>query len=206
MAPRPKRNRRIQRAPFSRRFQPGGIKEEAAHEVFLLFEEFESVRLADYKHLTQAQAAKVMGVSRPTFTRIYEEARRKIAMALAESRSIVIEGGNYEIEENWFYCNDCRVSFRSDEGSPGACIVCGSASLRDMTEMEEKPAEKAGGGFAGGAGAEGHCICPKCEKRLPHERGVPCRTLVCDDCHVNMVREGSKHHRAIMEKKSNKKK
>ena len=34
------------------------------------------------------EAARLMGISRPTFARIYESARRKIAQALVETREI----------------------------------------------------------------------------------------------------------------------
>jgi predicted DNA-binding protein (UPF0251 family) len=38
-----------------------------------------------------------MGVSQPTFQRIYESARKKIADALVNGKALRIEGGNYNI-------------------------------------------------------------------------------------------------------------
>jgi hypothetical protein len=34
----------------------------------------------------------------------------------------------------------------------------------------------------------GECVCPNCEIRLPHQRGVPCRTNNCPKCGTIMVR------------------
>jgi hypothetical protein len=43
------------------------------------------------------------------------------------------------------------------------------------------------GGFTAGPG--GHCVCPRCGKSLPHERGRPCYQAVCPDCGIPMARE-----------------
>ncbi len=51
----------------------------------------------------------------------------------------------------------------------------------------------------GGYGAGGNCICPKCGYIKPHERGVPCQEERCPQCNGKMVREGSVHHRQIVE-------
>jgi hypothetical protein len=44
-----------------------------------------------------------------------------------------------------------------------------------------------GGGF--GRGPEGECLCPKCGKQVPHERGVPCTQRICPDCGIPMTRK-----------------
>ena len=33
-----------------------------------------------------------------------------------------------------------------------------------------------------GLGPAGNCKCPKCNKTIPHERGVPCMHIKCPDC------------------------
>ena len=43
------------------------------------------------------------------------------------------------------------------------------------------------GGF--GLGPSGFCICPKCSKKVPHERGTPCYDYQCPDCGTRMTRE-----------------
>jgi len=34
----------------------------------------------------------------------------------------------------------------------------------------------------------GYCVCPKCEYRVKHKRGVPCSTIKCPKCGASMVR------------------
>ena len=45
------------------------------------------------------------------------------------------------------------------------------------------------GGTRPGSGPAGYCICPKCKKRVPHGRGVPCYSISCPGCGTKMVRE-----------------
>lgn len=52
-----------------------------------------------------------------------------------------------------------------------------------------------------GMGPEGFCVCPKCEVKIPHRAGMPCRDEKCPNCGAKMVREGSYHHLLIEEKK-----
>ena len=53
-------------------------------------------------------------------------------------------------------------------------------------------------------GVGGYCICPKCEEKIPHNRGVPCQDERCPKCGAKMLREGSYHH-DLLEKKMAKK-
>ena len=76
--------------------------------VVLLFEEFEAIRLADYEKLTQEEAAEKMNISRPTFTRLYDKARKNIAKAFVEGKAILIQGGNFITDDYWFKCFDCN--------------------------------------------------------------------------------------------------
>lgn len=52
------------------------------------YDEFETVRLLDYEGYTQADCAKKMNVARTTVTRMYDNARRKIADALVNSKRL----------------------------------------------------------------------------------------------------------------------
>jgi len=51
-------------------------------------------------------------------------------------------------------------------------------------------------------GAGGHCICPKCDERIAHRRGIPCQEESCPKCGRKMMREGSYHHQKLMEKRN----
>ena len=42
---------------------------------------------------------------------------------------------------------------------------------------------------AKGLGPGGYCICPKCEYKIKHERGIPCSTLRCPKCNVRLIRK-----------------
>ena len=71
------------------------------------YEEYEAIRLSDFEFFGQVESAKAMGVSRPTFARIYESARRKVAEAFVQGRSIVFEGGKVYFDSEWYSCNKC---------------------------------------------------------------------------------------------------
>jgi Zn-finger nucleic acid-binding protein len=49
--------------------------------------------------------------------------------------------------------------------------------------------------------AGGHCICPKCDARTSHQRGVPCQEEKCPKCGAKMLREGSEHHQLLLKKR-----
>ncbi|MBU4484025.1 DUF5320 domain-containing protein [bacterium] len=49
---------------------------------------------------------------------------------------------------------------------------------------------RGGRGFGGGKafGPGGECLCPKCGKKIPHQRGVPCTSINCPSCGSPMTR------------------
>jgi len=40
-----------------------------------------------------------------------------------------------------------------------------------------------------GKGPKGYCVCEKCDYKVPHQKGVPCSTLKCPNCSINLKRE-----------------
>ena len=44
-------------------------------------------------------------------------------------------------------------------------------------------------GEAQGQGPEGYCFCPKCNYKIPHIKGIPCSTMKCPDCNVDLERK-----------------
>jgi predicted DNA-binding protein (UPF0251 family) len=91
--PRPCKNRCITGQPVSVIYKPAGVPASTLEWIQLNLDEFEAVRLIDHLGLEQEQAAVQMGVSRPTVTRIYASARKKIADALVLGQALRIEGG-----------------------------------------------------------------------------------------------------------------
>lgn len=54
-------------------------------------DELESIRLADYEDLYHENAAKRMQISRQTFGRILNSARKKVAECLVKGKALKIE-------------------------------------------------------------------------------------------------------------------
>ena len=74
-------------------FKPAGVPACTLEQVTLTLDEVEALRLADLQGLYQEPAAEQMKISRPTFTRIIEVARRKVAEALIHGKALRLEGG-----------------------------------------------------------------------------------------------------------------
>jgi len=106
---RPKKCRRVGCEPRANYFKPRGIPLIMLKEVKLSIDELESIRLADLEGLEQAKAALRMKISRPTFGRIVESARRIIADAVVNGKALKIEGGEIIMKaKREFSCNAVR--------------------------------------------------------------------------------------------------
>lgn len=138
---RPKHKRSIVQPPIMEGFKPFGIPMTRLEPVILLFEEYESIRLSDYEGFTQEQAAEKMNISRPTFTRIYEKARRTIAQAFVEGKAIFIEGGNYQTNDCWYRCDNCK-KLNISEVETNTCHYCNSIALRRLNKPIESNGNK----------------------------------------------------------------
>ncbi len=101
--PRPRKCRMVRFVPNNPCFHPQLCN---AEEVVLSIEEVEAIRLSDFIGLDQDVAAESMDVSRGTFQRIINEARRKLADALINGKIIRIEGGNYEVTSDKHCCKE----------------------------------------------------------------------------------------------------
>jgi len=89
--PRPCKRRRIQGNPNSHFFKPAGIRKSELTCLTLKLPEFESIRLIDLENIPQEEASKKMEISQPTLSRILQSARKKIADAIVNGKSIKIE-------------------------------------------------------------------------------------------------------------------
>lgn len=92
--PRPTKCRRICALPQVTCFGP---RENAAGEVVLTLDEYEAVRLIDLEGMTQETCAAQMEVARTTVQAVYDSARKKLADAVVNGRSLVIRGGAYRV-------------------------------------------------------------------------------------------------------------
>ncbi|MFZ5800409.1 MAG: DUF134 domain-containing protein [Candidatus Omnitrophota bacterium] len=95
---RPKKTRWVKCLPGERCFRPKCTPLSRLEVAYLSIDEFEAVRLACLEEMKQEDAAKLMKVSRPTFSRIITSAHKKIADALVNIKAIKIEGGCCKIK------------------------------------------------------------------------------------------------------------
>ena len=93
---RPTKDRIIEKLPEIRLFKPAGVPGHQLETVEMTMEEVEALRLKDVEGLTQAEAAELMNVSRPTFQRVLTSARKKAAEALTCGKAIKFEGGDLD--------------------------------------------------------------------------------------------------------------
>ena len=96
--------RRVNFVPAVSYFKPAGIPSRNLNEVHLSVEEAEAVRLKDFEGLQQEDCAESMRISRPTFSRVLESARKKVADALVNGKAMRIEGGDFEMATRRFRC------------------------------------------------------------------------------------------------------
>lgn len=122
---RPRLDRRISFQPNVTYFKPAGIRMIDLEEVILTFDETEAMRLKEIENLNQAEAAKKMGISQPTFHRLLESTRKKIAEALIKGKAIKIEGGNFKMVR--FGRGQGRGMGQGRAGGPSKCVCpsCG---------------------------------------------------------------------------------
>jgi predicted DNA-binding protein (UPF0251 family) len=105
--------------------------------VGLTVDEFEAIRLKDSEGLEQTEAAESMGISQPTFSRVIDSGRRKVADALVNGKAIRIEGGDYMSEpKRKFRCYVCEHEWEEPHGTgrPDKCPKCGSSNIHRAPE------------------------------------------------------------------------
>ena len=125
---RPRKNRLVEHRPEVSYFKPRGIPMLDLDEVALTVDEREAIRLADLLDMSHEEAGRQMGVSRATFGRIVQNARRVVADALINGKAINIDGGNYKIvsETRLFRCRECSHTWEEQPGTgrPQGCPNC----------------------------------------------------------------------------------
>jgi predicted DNA-binding protein (UPF0251 family) len=136
---RPQKNRKICNPPKMQGFKPFGIAICETEHIVMQYDEYESIKLVNYDKLSQDDASEHMEVSRPTLTRIYNSALTKIAQAFVEGKSIVIEGGNFEFEKDWYKCTKCYKLIEGLENHTkcSGCSRFGNEELIKLNAQEK---------------------------------------------------------------------
>lgn len=130
---RPKSNRIVFEPPLYKVFVPKGDSGKSPEKVRISLDEFEAVRLADYNGLTHEEASEAMEISRSTFTRLIEKARKKIADIVINGKELVIEGGNVHFRNNIIQCMDCSYMIKTKiEECVTECPTCHSHNLMNF--------------------------------------------------------------------------
>ncbi|MBU2489683.1 MAG: DUF134 domain-containing protein [Proteobacteria bacterium] len=122
---RPRKNRMVQVDPRAVYFKPRGIPLMDLEEVTLTMDELEAMRLADLLGLGHEEAGGRMGVSRATFGRIIQNARKIVADALVNGKAVLVEGGTYERADGPGPCRRCGADWE-DPGDTDSldCPAC----------------------------------------------------------------------------------
>jgi predicted DNA-binding protein (UPF0251 family) len=130
---RNKKDRIVKYNPDVNYFKPRGIPMFDLEEVSLTIDEREALRLADFLGMSHEDAGKEMGVSRATFGRIVQKARKIIADAMINGKAIMIEGGNFQVVDEFrrFNCGKCNHQWDEPFGTGRLeqCPQCNDADI-----------------------------------------------------------------------------
>ena len=131
--PRPQYNRIVNEPPLYSHFKPIGLREQDSKQIALTLDEFEAFRLADQLGYTHAMAADEMEISRSTFSRLIEKARKKIADFIIQGGALTIGGGAVHFRVNIIQCMNCGHMFKVQfEHDILECPECHSAQILNM--------------------------------------------------------------------------
>ena len=131
--PRPQDNRMVLEPPLFSEFKPLGVKGQDLEQIQLALDEFEAFRLADFVGLSHAEAAGEMGISRPTFSRLIEKARKNIADFIIQGKLLTIEGGSVHFRNNIIRCQSCGHMFKINiSNTISECPACHSKQLINL--------------------------------------------------------------------------
>ncbi len=128
--PRPKNNRIVHEPPLFTEFKPLGVPGAELDRIVFSLDEYEAVRLADFIGMSHEESADEMEISRSTFSRLVDQARKKVATFLIQGKLLSIEGGEVHFRYNIIRCRDCGHMFKINIESPvEACPACESKNL-----------------------------------------------------------------------------
>lgn len=166
--------------PHFKGFRPIGLAEESK-PIVLNYEEYEAIRLSDFELYGQVEAARIMEVSRPTYARVYESARRKVAQAFVLGRPIVFEGGKVYFDSEWYACNSCGCWFNKldKEQEVVNCALCGSSNVDQCIDDVQTTSNKI------------ICYCPVCDIETAYGFEDSCKKKMCSTCNGLMYQRSA---------------
>jgi uncharacterized protein len=131
--PRPQDNRIVYEPPLFSDFKPSGTKGQDLEQIILTLDEFEAFRLADQLGFSHALAANEMEISRSTFSRLIEKARKKVADFIIHGKSLRIEGGAVHFRVNIIQCKECGYMFKIQfDQATTKCPSCHSNKILNL--------------------------------------------------------------------------
>lgn len=131
--PRKKKDRTVYQPPLYGEFKPTGVAAKYLNQINLNLDEYEALRLSDYQGMSQEEASNEMNISRPTFTRLIENARKKLVEFILTGKKLKIEGGNVHFKNNVYKCFDCEQMFVSDMKTKlFVCPICSSSAIKNL--------------------------------------------------------------------------
>ncbi len=138
---RPQKSRLVKIDPQISYFKPRGVPMLDLAQAQLTVDELEALRLADFLGMSHKEAGKQMGVSRATFGRIVEQARKTVADALIHGKAISVGGGNYKrvgaATNRIFLCDHCGWRWEEPPGT-GRPQKCPSCECQELHRKGEK--------------------------------------------------------------------
>ncbi|MFH0759594.1 MAG: DUF134 domain-containing protein [Bacteroidota bacterium] len=131
--PRPQFNRIVSEPPLYSQFKPMGVRGQDVKQIVLTLDEFEAFRLADQLGYSHARAADDMEISRSTFSRLIEKARKKIADFIILGGVLTIGGGSVHFRVNILQCRDCGHMFKVQfDDQISECPECHSGKILNL--------------------------------------------------------------------------
>ncbi|MBN2890489.1 MAG: DUF134 domain-containing protein [Bacteroidales bacterium] len=130
---RKEKNRIVHQPPLYSEFKPAGVAARFLNQIELSLDEYEALRLADYEGMSQDEASFEMDISRPTFTRLIEKARKKMVEFIVTGKKLKIVDGNIHFKNNVFKCLDCEQMFVMQINE--TVSLCPSCSSENVTNL-----------------------------------------------------------------------
>ena len=131
--PRPRKDRIVHTPPLFKEFKPIGVNRNKLQTINLTLDEYEAIRLADNLSLSHLEASKIMNISRSTFSRLIDDARKKMSIFLLKGMTLEIDGGNIHFDNNIIKCQDCNYIFKTSiDEDIIECPECNSKQLLNL--------------------------------------------------------------------------